>query len=99
MNLVRMSASAGVNPFSLIRDEVGIIEFAECFIANTTGDKDHVGDQFWVQAERLLYTALIGYLMFYCPPEDRNFGGLVWAWTTTSCCGATRPSRTPPARP
>ena len=77
MNLVRMSASAGVNPFSLIRDEVGIIEFAECFIANTTGDKDHVGDQFWVQAERLLYTALIGYLMFYCPPEDRNFGGLV----------------------
>ena len=77
MNLVRMSESAGVNPFSLIRDEVGIIEFAECFIANTTGDKDHVGDQFWVQAERLLYTALIGYLMFYCPPEDRNFGGLV----------------------
>ena len=77
MNLVRMSASAGVNPFSLIRDEAGIIEFAECFIANTTGDKDHVGDQFWVQAERLLYTALIGYLMFYCPPEDRNFGGLV----------------------
>ncbi|MFR3054020.1 MAG: VirD4-like conjugal transfer protein, CD1115 family [Eggerthella lenta] len=77
MNLVRMSASAGVNPFSLIRDEVGIIEFAECFIANTTGDKDHVGDQFWVQAERLLYTALIGYLMFYCPSEDRNFGGLV----------------------
>ena len=77
MNLVRMSASAGVNPFALIRDEVGIIEFAECFIANTTGDKDHVGDQFWVQAERLLYTALIGYLMFYCPPEDRNFGGLI----------------------
>lgn len=77
MNLVRMSESAGVNPFSLIRDEVGIIEFAECFIANTTGDKDHVGDQFWVQAERLLYTALIGYLMFYCPPEDRSFGGLV----------------------
>lgn len=77
MNLVRMSASAGVNPFSLIRDEAGIIEFAECFIANTTGDKEHMGDQFWVQAERLLYTALIGYLMFYCPPEDRNFGGLV----------------------
>ena len=77
MNLVRMSASAGVNPFALIRDEVGIIEFAECFIANTTGDKDHVGDQFWTQAERLLYTALIGYLMFYCPPEDRNFGGLI----------------------
>ena len=78
MNLVRMSASAGVNPFSLIRDEVGIIEFAECFIANTTGDKDHVGDQFWVQAERLLYTALIGYLMFYCPPEDRNF--VLWCY-------------------
>lgn len=166
MNLVRMSASAGVNPFSLIRDEVGIIEFAECFIANTTGDKDHVGDQFWVQAERLLYTALIGYLMFYCPSEDRTSAGSSrcsrwrrpgrttmttrarwtccsgrsrracawwrraarrratargsraarsaagrprasdgcrsasrWAWTTTSCCGATRPSRTPPARP
>jgi type IV secretion system protein VirD4 len=77
MNLVRMADSAGVNPFSLIRDEAGVIEFAECFIANTTGDKEHVGDQFWVQAERLLYTALIGYLMFYCPPEDRNFGGLV----------------------
>lgn len=77
MNLVRMPESAGVNPFALIRDEAGVIEFAECFIANTTGDKDHAGDQFWVQAERLLYTALIGYLMFYCPEADRNFGGLV----------------------
>ena len=77
MNLVRMSASAGVNPFSLIRDEVGIIEFAECFIANTTGDKDHVGDQFWVQAERLLYTALIGYIHYEAPREEQNFSTLI----------------------
>ena len=77
MNLVRMSASAGVNPFSLIRDEVGIIEFAECFIANTTGDKDHMGDQFWVQAERLLYTALIGYIHYEAPMEEQNFSTLI----------------------
>lgn len=77
LNLVQMAHSAGLNPFDYIKDEAQIIEFAECLIANTTGDEGHVGDQFWVQAERLFYVMAIGYLKFYCPKEDQNFAGLL----------------------
>lgn len=77
LNLVQMSLSAGLNPLDYIHDEAQIIEFAECLIANTTGDESHSGDQFWVQAERLFYVMAIGYLKFYCPKEDQNFAGLL----------------------
>lgn len=77
LNLVRMAESAGFNPFDYIHDEAQIIEFAECLIANTTGDEGHSGDQFWVQAERLFYVMAIGYLVFYCPKEDHNIAGLL----------------------
>ena len=69
--------STHYNPFAYFRDETDILEFVECFIGNTTGDKDHSGDPFWEKAERLLYVALIGYLVFHCPEEDRSFSGLV----------------------
>lgn len=77
LNLVRMAASAGFNPFDYIHDEAQIIEFAECLIANTTGDEAHAGDPFWTQSERLFYVMAIGYLKFYCPKEDQNFAGLL----------------------
>ena len=69
--------STHYNPFAYFRDETDILEFVECFIGNTTGDKEHSNDPFWEKAERLLYVALIGYLVYHCPEEDRSFSGLV----------------------
>lgn len=74
---IDFSHSAHYNPIAYLRDETDILEFVECFIANTTGDKDHSSDPFWEKAERLLYVALIGYLVYHCPEEDRSFSGLV----------------------
>ncbi|MEF9876520.1 MAG: type IV secretory system conjugative DNA transfer family protein, partial [Gordonibacter sp.] len=77
LNLVDMTASDDFNPVINLRNEVDILEFVECYIANTTGDKAHAGDPFWEKAERLLFVALLGYLVYHCPPEDRSLSGVV----------------------
>lgn len=65
------------NPIEYVRTQADILTFVECLIRNTTGDKDHTGDPFWENAERLLYTALIAYLIDHCPKENRNIPGLL----------------------
>ncbi|MGN0034930.1 MAG: VirD4-like conjugal transfer protein, CD1115 family, partial [Coriobacteriales bacterium] len=60
-----------------VENEADVLEFVTCFIANTTGDKEHSDDPFWEKAERLLYVALVGYLVKHCPKEDRSLSGLV----------------------
>lgn len=76
-NTVDFSKSLHYNPIAYVRDEADILEFVSCLIANTSGDRDHAGDPFWENAERLLYVALIGYLVYRCPPEDRSLSGVV----------------------
>ena len=76
-NTIDFSKSLHYNPLAYIRDEADILEFVTCLIDNTTGDKEHAGDPFWENAERLLYVALIGYLARHCPPADRSLSGLV----------------------
>lgn len=76
-NTVDFSKSLHYNPIAYVRDEADILEFVSCLIANTSGDRDHAGDPFWENAERLLYVALIGYLVCRCPPEDRSLSGVV----------------------
>lgn len=76
-NTVDFSKSLHYNPLAYVRDEAGILEFVSCLIANTSGDREHAGDPFWENAERLLYVALIGYLVYRCPPEDRSLSGVV----------------------
>ena len=76
-NTVDFSKSLHYNPLAYVRDEADILEFVTCLIDNTTGDREHAGDPFWENAERLLYVALIGYLLYHCPPEDRSLSGLV----------------------
>lgn len=76
-NTVDFSKSLHYNPIAYVQDEADILEFVTCLIDNTTGDKEHAGDPFWENAERLLYVALIGYLVYHCPPEDRSLSGLV----------------------
>ena len=76
-NTVDFSQSLHYNPIAYVSDEADVLEFVTCFIANTTGDKDHAGDPFWENAERLLYVALIGFLVYHCPQQDRSMSGLV----------------------
>ena len=64
------------NPFVYIHAEKDILKLVTCLIANTTGNAKG-GDDFWVKAETLLYTALIGYIHYEAPEEERTFNTLV----------------------
>lgn len=76
-NTIDFSASNHYNPLRYVRSEADVLTFVECLIKNTTGDKDHAGDPFWENAERLLYTSLVSYLLRHCPEDDRNLPGLL----------------------
>jgi type IV secretion system protein VirD4 len=75
-NTIDFSASNKYNPFSYIKTEADILIFAEALIANTTSEDAQSGEQFWQDAERLLYISLIAYLKYWCP-ADFNFSGLL----------------------
>ena len=64
------------NPFVYIHSEKDVLKLVNCLIANTTGNAKG-GDDFWVKAETLLYTALIGYIHYEAPEEERTFNTLV----------------------
>ena len=76
-DLVRMETSSHYNPLAYVRTDIDVLAIVECLITNTTGDAEHTGDPFWENAERLLYTALIAYLIHHCPPEDRSLPGML----------------------
>ena len=65
------------NPIEYIKGEADTLRFVECLIRNTTGDDQHSGDPFWENAEKLLYTSLISYLLLHCPEEDHSVPGLL----------------------
>lgn len=72
---IDFSRSLHFNPIHYIHGEADTLRFVECLVKNTTGDDQHAGDPFWENAEKLLYTALISYLLLHCPEEDRNVPG------------------------
>lgn len=74
---IDMADSAHYNPIAYVRTEADVLTFVECLIKNTSGDDEHSGDPFWEEAERLLYVALVSYLVFHCPEADRNVPGLL----------------------
>ena len=74
---IDFASSLHFNPFVNIHDDTDILRFVECLIDNTTSDQDHSGDPFWPNTERLLYVSLVAYLVYHCPPGDRNIGGLL----------------------
>lgn len=77
LNTVDFTKSMHYNPIAYVRDEADVLQFVTCLIENTKGDGEHSGDPFWEKAERLLYVALVGYLVRHCIPEDRSLSGLV----------------------
>ena len=62
--------------FAYIHSEKDILKLVTCLIANTKGE-GKAGDDFWVKAETLLYTALIGYIHYEAPTEEQNFSTLI----------------------
>ena len=62
--------------FSYIHSEKDILKLVTCLIANTTGSGQK-GDEFWTNAEKLLYMALIGYIHYEAPEEEQNFGTML----------------------
>ena len=63
--------------FSYIRSEKDILKLVNTIIANTKGDGEKSGEDFWIKAERLLYCALIGYIWYEAPEEEQNFSTLL----------------------
>lgn len=61
------------NPFSYIRSEKDILKLVNTLIANTKGEGEKSGEDFWVKAERLLYQAYIGYIWYEAPEKEKNF--------------------------
>ena len=76
LNTINFNKSMKYNPFSYIRSEKDILKLVTTLIANTKGDGKG-GDDFWVKAETLLYTALIGYIWYEAPIEEQNFNTLI----------------------
>ena len=76
LNTINFKKSMKYNPMSYIRSEKDILKLVTCLIANTKGEGKG-GDDFWVKAETLLYTALIGYIHYEAPEEERNFNTLI----------------------
>ena len=75
-NSIDFSKSMHYNPLSYIRNEADILKFVNALITNTKGEGKE-GDPFWTKAETLLYCALIAYIIFEAPAEDRNINTLV----------------------
>ncbi len=75
-NSIDFSKSMHYNPLAYIRNEADILKFVDALISNTKGEGKE-GDPFWTKSETLLYCALIAYIIFEGPAEDRNINTLV----------------------
>lgn len=76
LNSLNFKKSMHYNPFAYIHSEKDILKLVTTLIANTKGE-GKAGDDFWVKAETLLYTALIGYIHYEAPVEEQNFSTLI----------------------
>ena len=75
-NTINFSKSMHYNPFAYLHSEKDILKRVTTLIANTKGESKG-GDDFWLKAETLLYTALIGYIHYEAPEEEQNFSTLL----------------------
>ena len=77
LNTINFKKSMHYNPFQYIRNERDILKLVNTIIANTKGEGDKSGEDFWVKAERLYYCALIGFIWYEAPEEEKNFSTLL----------------------
>ena len=76
-NTINFKKSMKYNPFAYIRSEKDILKLVQTIIANTKGEGEKAGEDFWVKAEKLYYTALIAYIYYEAPVEEQNFTTLL----------------------
>ena len=77
LNTINFKKSMKYNPFAYLRSEKDILKLIQTIIANTKGEGEKAGEDFWVKAEKLYYTALIGYIFYEAPKEEKNFATLL----------------------
>ena len=77
LNTINFKKSMKYNPFAYLRSEKDILKLVNTIIANTKGDGEKSGEDFWVKAEKLYYTALIGYIWYEAPEDEKNFTTLL----------------------
>ena len=77
LNTINFKKSMHYNPFAYIRSEKDILKLVNTIIANTKGDGEKSGEDFWVKSERLFYCALIGYIWYEAPENEKNFTTLL----------------------
>ena len=77
LNTVNFAKSLHYNPFAYIHTEKDILKLVNTIIVNTKGEGDKSGEDFWVKAEKLYYTALIGYIWYEAPDNEKNFTTLL----------------------
>ena len=73
LNLINFKKSMKYNPLAYIRSEKDILKLVNALIMNTKGEGDKAGEDFWVKAERLYYSALIGYIWYEATEDEKNF--------------------------
>ena len=77
LNTINFAKSMHYNPFAYIRSEKDILKLVNTIIVNTKGEGQQAGEDFWVKAEKLYYTALIAYIWYEAPEEEQNFSMLI----------------------
>ena len=77
LNTINFAKSLHYNPFAYIRSEKDILKLVNTIIVNTKGEGQQSGEDFWVKAEKLYYTALIAYIWYEAPEEEQNFAMLI----------------------
>ena len=77
LNTINFKKSMKYNPFAYLRSEKDILKLVNTIIANTKGDGEKSGEDFWVKAVKLYYTALIGYIWYEAPEDEKNFTTLL----------------------
>ncbi|HEM5153434.1 TPA: type IV secretory system conjugative DNA transfer family protein [Streptococcus suis] len=77
LNTINFKKSMKYNPFAYLKSEKDILKLVQTIIANTKGEGEKTGEDFWVKAEKLYYTALIGYIYYESPKEEQNFNTLL----------------------
>ena len=75
--VLRGGAGSNASLLPDIRSEKDILKLVNTIIVNTKGDGDKSGEDFWVKAEKLYYTALIGYIWYEAPDHEKNFTTLL----------------------
>ena len=77
LNTINFKTSMHYNPFAYIWSEKDILKLVNTIILNTKGEGQQSGEDLWVKAEKLYYTALIGYIWYECVEEEQNFTTLL----------------------